>query len=793
LFKVGVKMNRKKNKVTQGPRQKPSQRGKSETNSKGESTHNGNTVLRNWSPDSESKILLGIILVLLVLLVALLMKSSMNGLFELSESSDDLDTQTSTQSKQESIHDEFVRIDSGVSCSKLMESAQYILDNRPMSEWEEALDLLATCALQEENNANPRWNLAVALLKMDRGNEAMNFIDEALSLDPTNIEFLKTGGAYLAKHGNHTEAIKCIEYYMEVTLHVPSWEELLATISVLREDEWEFLHEAGDDVIQVLEILQASYLKTASLIKAGYLYKVLIGLKGDNAELELLGTYSAFAFGLGDIATGIKYLRLYTERQYVTQGYGGPGQAFEVVTAHSLRLLTAGFDSTINSIVKNLLSGGDPIWDELVYNCDMQETGVLNYSISVKQSDVRKILIQCLIVQDVIGQLVTDGAVLYAENIFGWTPFLHIASLGSPELLKVLLNIDPDPQSKTVLAHNGLHVAAMKGSYSVVEPLLRAGLKASDKDYFNKTALNIACLHRWTSKGMARALGQKLPQNCPEKLSYFAPPKLHPQGGWLGNNGIGLPKELLKEKCDFDVLVEPDVETFVFDYLSLQRPVLVRNATNNHQMKALYQKWQRNKFEQEFRTLNFKEVEVPYAESFGYTTTRVTSLKSFMGKMRRLNQEQKEYKSLSEFTAPTYIFETIALNSPILNDFKLPAILDPDSTNIDINKLQFYLGPVLSGSPIHFHRNAWNILIYGQKRWFLYPPDKAFYSKEHVWDWWKKSNQDGRWEGSQPLECVQYPGDMIFVPDMWGHGVINLKESIGLASEFIYGASEFSI
>ena len=54
---------------------------------------------------------------------------------------------------------------------------------------------------------------------------------------------------------------------------------------------------------------------------------------------------------------------------------------------------------------------------------------------------------------------------------------------------------------------------------------------------------------------------------------------------------------------------------------------------------------------------------------------------------------------------------------------------------------------------------------------------------------WKETYQNS----PDALECVQHLGDMVFVPDMWGHAVINLREGVGVASEFIYGASEFSI
>lgn len=43
------------------------------------------------------------------------------------------------------------------------------------------------------------------------------------------------------------------------------------------------------------------------------------------------------------------------------------------------------------------------------------------------------------------------------------------------------------------------------------------------------------------------------------------------------------------------------------------------------------------------------------------------------------------------------------------------------------------------------------------------------------------------------LECVQESGDVLFVPEAWGHATLNLAESIGAASEFEWGMSEFAI
>lgn len=388
-------------------------------------------------------------------------------------------------------------VDSGVSCDKLMVEAKRVLDNRPQKEWESALDLLAACALQEPQNPAPRWNLAVALIQMERIDEALHFMDEALELDPQNLEYLKTGGAFLSRMGYHLEAVRCLEWYLELSLRVSSWEHLLASLSVQREDEWAFLHDAGEDIVQVLEVLLSSYLHSSSLIKAGYLYKVVIGLKGPYTDPELLAAYSFFAFGLGDLMTGIKYLRLYTEHQYVVQGYGDEGQAFEVVTAHSLRLFSAGFDSHIISIGKNLLMSGQVVLDEIMYNCNLSENDtLLDFSQFLLQSELRDIFIRCLLVQNVIPKLCEEGAVVYAENLYGWCPLLNAASLGSSEVIQQLMECNADPSTRTVLAHTALHIAAMQGNYEIVPLFLDAGMSPGSVDYFNRTAIQIACLHR---------------------------------------------------------------------------------------------------------------------------------------------------------------------------------------------------------------------------------------------------------------------------------------------------------
>ena len=96
---------------------------------------------------------------------------------------------------------------------------------------------------------------------------------------------------------------------------------------------------------------------------------------------------------------------------------------------------------------------------------------------------------------------------------------------------------------------------------------------------------------------------------------------------------------------------------------------------------------------------------------------------------------------------------------------------------------QLYIGGPGSGAPFHYHFDAFNVLVWGEKRWFFKSPNSgAEYSTVPSLDYVrfirKKSTNE------HPMECTQRAGDVIIVPSGWGHAVLNTKTSIGFAVEF---------
>ena len=122
------------------------------------------------------------------------------------------------------------------------------------------------------------------------------------------------------------------------------------------------------------------------------------------------------------------------------------------------------------------------------------------------------------------------------------------------------------------------------------------------------------------------------------------------------------------------------------------------------------------------------------------------------------------------------------------------------ATTVASAELQFFLGPAGSGAPVHFHGHAVNVLAFGAKKWYLHPPPAAHYSKMPAQSFTQARRSAAKQpEGAsksvpptaaaasssaeEPLECTQEAGDVLFVPTLWAHGTLNLKQSIGVAYE----------
>ncbi|XP_070559807.1 uncharacterized protein [Ptychodera flava] len=130
---------------------------------------------------------------------------------------------------------------------------------------------------------------------------------------------------------------------------------------------------------------------------------------------------------------------------------------------------------------------------------------------------------------------------------------------------------------------------------------------------------------------------------------------------------------------------------------------------------------------------------------------------------------------------PMYVFDRLFYkDSSLPSTIRVPAYFEVKD---ELDDSIFFLGASESGVSFHKHADAWNGVVFGRKRWFLYPPDKT--PPGGVWpgysslDWFKNVYPllD---EDDKPLECVQEAGEILYIPESFYHGTLNIGDTIAV-------------
>lgn len=57
-------------------------------------------------------------------------------------------------------------------------------------------------------------------------------------------------------------------------------------------------------------------------------------------------------------------------------------------------------------------------------------------------------------------------------------------------------------------------------------------------------------------------------------------------------------------------------------------------------------------------------------------------------------------------------------------------------------------------------------------------------SNKQILDFYETDRLTFMERGIKPVTCVQTAGDVMIIPESWGHGVLNIQETIAIATEF---------
>lgn len=493
-----------------------------------------------------------------------------------------------------------------------------------------------------------------------------------------------------------------------------------------------------------------------------------------------------------------------------------PLSAFLISSSH--------WQSMLNVAVRSLHKHehADPFWSTFETNL---HTDCPSLAASVPMSfatDVisfallRDMIESCLVDSRVLHDAAEAGGSIDAVNGRGWGSVHHAAMLGSATLLVKLLKLGADPALRTDQGHTALHIAVLCSFAPAVDVLLQHDPDlASIRDSNGRSPADLACLHdsgvrqlhqggRQSQSWMTDAYKLLLvagSEPCSGAIEVDERAwKVAAQGsdagvdsdhgGWaeisasmLDGRGLdgALPAGLSLQTCE--IAMRPhdlSSDEFLDDFVNLRRPVLITHAdiTNGNRTDMLRTAWGVPAFSKLFGAKPLGAVNVPYASLFAGGVTRPTTVPEFIESMS--GEQVADEK-------PLYLFQSIddlaELEQRKLHHY-LPAVMAGQRFRSSgaLKTAQFYLGGPGSGSPIHWHNNALNYNVYGTKLWTLFPPPSAIYSRLHTQ---VDSNKYARLvAGDGVLHCIQRTGDVMFVPEGWGHGVLNLEVSVGYARGF---------
>jgi len=355
---------------------------------------------------------------------------------------------------------------------------------------------------------------------------------------------------------------------------------------------------------------------------------------------------------------------------------------------------------------------------------------------------------------------------------------LHRSAVyGNAGGVDLLLANNVDPFVLDPLHRLPFHVASCRGNRQVVDVL---------SSYVNDSVQAMLAPDLFgTTPSQLSSVTKKL------KRRMIAPHQSVQSGGWSDAEAL----ELGIDHCDIKQVDGRKItaDRFIREFVLKSQPVVLRGAALDWKFRT---DWTKALLNTRLGDTPTHAGPIPYAAdvSRSYRNKQATTLAAFIEAMpeqaRNANRTIPDYvvsASVLKRTDWSHVRESVPLPPPflqgknqLLHNSMKQHILDQETI------LQFYLGPAYSGSPFQFREDAWDALAFGKKRWFLTSPDSSVYSASPAYEFFKHDFDELTRE-RDIFQCVQNPGDVMYIPNMWSHMVLHLKESVGIDVEFKVG------
>eukprot|EP00927_Polykrikos_kofoidii_P050320 TRINITY_DN44228_c0_g1_i1.p1 TRINITY_DN44228_c0_g1~~TRINITY_DN44228_c0_g1_i1.p1 ORF type:complete len:568 (+),score=75.75 TRINITY_DN44228_c0_g1_i1:26-1729(+) len=358
-----------------------------------------------------------------------------------------------------------------------------------------------------------------------------------------------------------------------------------------------------------------------------------------------------------------------------------------------------------------------------------------------------------------------------------------------------------------------LHVAARWGYAALIQRLLDAGVDSSVRDIDGRTAAHVAASfghietsHSLGGEGAGSDLWGRMPTEISEWQAHRSGCAFPSDDLWLrkslGNltgahwiEGPAATVESLDVSGPKDYLEILASGSLMTDYVACGKPVMLRGAAQSFPAAKT---WNAELLAQFFGDLPLRHT-AWWPESAANAATPV-DLRAYLGAcFSGFDRETTNAASSFGFAeVPSYFFETPP-RGPMRKRLQHDVPLLPQGLKVIeefvslVRPPQIAVGTPRSGAPAHFHFPALNALLLGKKRWLLFPPAVAFWSAKPPMRWfaeelpvWRERSASAIKVGRfGMLEVDQAAGDVLLVPDGWGHITLVGEPTVSANCEFV--------
>ncbi|XP_028616641.1 jmjC domain-containing protein 8 [Grammomys surdaster] len=239
------------------------------------------------------------------------------------------------------------------------------------------------------------------------------------------------------------------------------------------------------------------------------------------------------------------------------------------------------------------------------------------------------------------------------------------------------------------------------------------------------------------------------------------------EGGWK-QSGLGTAAAVKEEeRCTVERRAHLTYSEFMQHYAFL-KPVILQGLTDNSRFRALCSR------ENLLASFGDNIVRLSTANTYSYQKVDLP----FQEYVEQLLHPQ-DPASLGNDTLYFFGDNNFTEWAPLFRHYSPPPFRPLGATPA----YSFGIAGAGSGVPFHWHGPGFSEVIFGRKRWFLYPPEKTpeFHPNKTTLAWLLETYPSLA-PSARPLECTIQAGEVLYFPDRWWHATLNLDTSVFIST-----------